>query len=95
MTNGLRSGSLLLLIISFYWKKIISRQHTKNLNVRARPDVTDWAVGYLSPHTQSMTKTPVKIRKNRYKTVGRVAPTRPLSIYIVIDNDGKMAKFNL
>ena len=42
-----------------------------------------------------MTKTPVKFRKNQYKTVG-VAPTRyPLSIHIVIDNAGKMAKFNL
>ena len=43
-----------------------------------------------------MTKTPVKISKNQYKTVGGVAPTRyPLSIHFVIDNVGKMAKFNL
>ena len=44
----------------------------------------------------TMTKTPVKFRKNRYKTVGGVAPIRySLSIYIVIDNARKMAKFNL
>ena len=43
-----------------------------------------------------MTKTQVKFQKNRYKTVGVVAPTRyPLSIHFVIDNTGKMAKFNL
>ena len=43
-----------------------------------------------------MTKTPVKFRKNRYKTVGGVAPIRySLSIYIVIDNARNMAKFNL
>ena len=50
------------------------------------------------PHAylQVMTKTPVKFRKNWYKTVGGVAPTRyPLSIHIVIDNARKMAKFNL
>ena len=39
---------------------------------------------------QTMTKTPVKFRKNQYNTVGRVAPTRyPLSIHFVIDNAGK------
>ena len=45
-----------------------------------------------------MTKTPVKFQKNRYKTVGEVAPTRyPLSIHIVIDNAEKwlLLKFNL
>ena len=43
-----------------------------------------------------MTKTPVKFRKNWYKTVGAVAPTRYLlSIHFVLDNAGKMAKFNL
>ena len=43
-----------------------------------------------------MAKTPVKLQKNRYKTVGGVAPTRyPLSIHIVIDNARKIAKFNL
>ena len=50
------------------------------------------------PHAyfQTMTKIPVKIRKNRYKTVGGVAPTRyHLSIHIVIDNARKMAEFNL
>ena len=49
------------------------------------------------PHAylQTMTKSPVKFGKNRYKTVGGVAPTRyPLSIHIVIDNARKMAKFN-
>ena len=50
------------------------------------------------PHAylQTMTKTPVEIQQNWYKTVGGAAPTRyPLSIYIVIDNARKMAKFNL
>ena len=50
------------------------------------------------PHAnnQTMTKTPVKFPKNRYKTVGGVVPTRyPLSIHIVIENARKMAKFNL
>ena len=51
------------------------------------------------PHAyfQTMTKTPVKFSKNQYKTVGGVAPTRYLFPvrYIVIDNAGKMAKFNL
>ena len=50
------------------------------------------------PHTnfQTMTKPPAKFQKNRYKTVGGVAPTRdPLSIHIVMDNARKMAKFNL
>ena len=50
------------------------------------------------PHAyfQTINKTPMKFQKNRYKTVGGVAPTRyPLSIHFVIDNAGKMAKFNL
>ena len=35
-------------------EKIFSREHTKNqnTNVRARPDVTFWAVGYHSPESQ-------------------------------------------
>ena len=51
MTNGLCKGSLLVLIISLYWKKRFSREHTKNPNAndQARPDVTFWAVGYHSP----------------------------------------------
>ena len=42
MTNGLRKGSLFVLIISLYQKKRFSREHTKkpNANVWARPDVT-------------------------------------------------------
>ena len=54
MTNGLWKGSLLVLIISLYWKKRFSREHTKNLisNVRARPVVTFWAVGYHPPPPQ-------------------------------------------
>ena len=54
MTNGLWKGSLLVLIISLYWKKRFSREHTKNLNanVRARPVVTFWAVGFHSPEFQ-------------------------------------------
>ena len=39
---------------------------------------------------QTMTITPVKFQKNRFITVGGVAPTRhPLSIHIVIDNAEK------
>ena len=47
MTNGLWKGSLLVLIISVYWKKRFLREHTKNpnANVRARQVVTFWAVG--------------------------------------------------
>ena len=46
--------SLLVLIISLYWKKRFSREHTKNLNanVRTCPDVTFWAVGYHPPQSQ-------------------------------------------
>ena len=53
MTNGKGKGSLLVLTISLYWKKN-SREHTENpnANVRARPDVTFWAVGYHSPESQ-------------------------------------------
>ena len=43
-----------------------------------------------------MTKTTVKFRKNWYKTVGGVAPTRyPLSIHFVIDNARKMFQLAL
>ena len=54
MTNGLRKGSLLVLIISLYWKKRFLREHTKNpnANVRACPHITFWAVGYHSPQTR-------------------------------------------
>ena len=42
---------------------------------------------------QTMTKPLVKFQKNRYKTVGEVAPTGyPLSIHFVIDIARKMAK---
>ena len=52
MSNGLWKGSLLVLIISKYWKKRYSREQTKipNAHVQARPDVTFRAVGYLPPH---------------------------------------------
>ena len=36
MTNGLQKGSLLVLIISLYWKKRFSREHTKNPNANDR-----------------------------------------------------------
>ena len=51
MTKGLRKGSLLALIISLYWKKRFSREHTKTPNAKVfpRPDGTFWAVGYHSP----------------------------------------------
>ena len=53
MTNGLWKGSLLVLIISLYWKNGFSREHTKNPNANvARPVVTFWAVGYHSPPPQ-------------------------------------------
>ena len=54
MTNGLWKGSLLVLIISLYWKKRFSREHTKNPNahVRAHPVITFWAVGYHPPKFQ-------------------------------------------
>ena len=55
MSNGLSNGSLRVLIISLYWKKRYSREHTKNPNayVRARPDVTFWAVGSPPPPSSS------------------------------------------
>ena len=51
MINGLWKGSLLVLIISLYWKKRSLREHTKNPNayIRARPVVTFCAVGYHPP----------------------------------------------
>ena len=51
MTNGLRKGSLPVLIISFTGKKICSREHTinPNVNVWACPDVKFWAVEYHPP----------------------------------------------
>ena len=43
-------------------------------------------------YLQTMTKTTMKFRKNRYKTVGGVAQTRhPLSIHFDTDNARKMA----
>ena len=38
-------------IISLYWQKRFSREHTKNpkANVLASPDVTFWAVAYHPP----------------------------------------------
>ena len=51
---GYEKKSLIVLIISLYWKKRFSREHTKNSNAnsRARPDVTLWALGYHSPESQ-------------------------------------------
>ena len=42
MTNGLGKGSSLVQIISLYWEKRFSREHTKNPNANnpASPDVT-------------------------------------------------------
>ena len=43
-----------LYLLFHYTGKKISREHTKNpnANVRARPDVTFWAVGYHPPESQ-------------------------------------------
>ena len=50
----------------------------------------------IHAYLQTITKTPVQFRKNRYKTVGGVAPTRyPLPIHFVIYNARNMTKFNL
>ena len=49
----------------------------------------------FKPHAylKTITKTPGKFQKNRYKTVGGVAPTRyPLSIHIVTDNAYNLQK---
>ena len=48
---GYEKEAYLYLIISLYWEKRFSREHTKNpnANVRACPDVTFWAVGYHPP----------------------------------------------
>ena len=65
----------------------LQKKVTKNnLRIKSKPRA------YL----QTLTKTPVKFRKNLYKTVG-VAQTRyPLTIYFVTDNARKMAsEFNL
>ena len=54
----------------------------KNLRIISKPNA----------YFQTMTKTPVKFRKNRYKTLGEVEPTmyplsiHPLSIHFVIEN---------
>ena len=64
----------------------LQKSNKNNLRIISKPHA------YL----QTMTKTPVKFRKNRYKTVGGVAPTRyPQSIHFDIDKARKMAKFNL
>ena len=60
------------------WLSSIYKKVTKN-NLRI----------ISNPHAyfQTMNKTPVKFRENRYKTEGGVVPTRyPLSIHFVIDN---------
>ena len=68
------------------WLSSTCEKATKNLRIIPKPHA----------NLQTMNKIPVKFRKNRYKTVGGVAPTRyPLSIHFVIDNAGKMAKVNL
>ena len=55
MTNGLLRGSLLVLLISLYWGKRFSREHTKNpnANVRAQPDVTFGLWDIIPPPPQS------------------------------------------
>ena len=52
---GYEKGSLLVLIISLYWKKRFSRDHTKiqKANAQARPDVIFPAVGYHPPPPKS------------------------------------------
>ena len=53
-------------------------------------------ISKLHAYLLTMTKTPVKFRKNRYNIVRGVAHTRhPLSIYFVVDNVWKMGKFKL
>ena len=49
------------------------------------------------PHAyvQTMSKTPVKFQKNRYRTVGDAHTRYPLSINFDSKNARKMAKFNL
>ena len=75
---------------------IVKDNATKMAKINFKKKVTKNNLRIISkPHAylQTMTKTPVKFQKNRYKTVGDVAPTRyPLSIHIVIDN---ARKFNL
>ena len=50
--------------------------------------VTKYNLSFISKphaHLQTMTKTPVKVQKNRHKTVGGVAHTRyPLSIHFKV-----------
>ena len=46
MTNGLLKGSLLVLIISLYWKKRFSREHTKNPNANVKL-VSHWDASNL------------------------------------------------
>ena len=61
MINGLLKGSLLVIIISLYWKKRFSREHTKNLiaTVRARPGATFWAMWYHPPPPESQKAFPI------------------------------------
>ena len=51
---GYEKEAYLYLLFPYTGKKI-SKEHTKNpnANVRARPDVTFWAVGYPSPPSPS------------------------------------------
>ena len=49
-TNGLRKGSLLVLIILLNWLKYFQESTPKiQMLMSAHPDVTFWAVGYHSP----------------------------------------------
>ena len=50
---GFEKNSSLVLIISLYWGKRFSREHTTNpnANVWAHPDATFWAVRYLFPES--------------------------------------------
>ena len=64
----------------------LQKSNKNNLRIISKPHA------YL----QTMNKTPVKFRKNWYKTVGGVAPIRyPLSIHFVKYNACNMTKFNL
>ena len=59
---------------------------TKNLRTISKPH----------EYLQAITKTSVKLERNRHKPVGGVAHTRyPLSIHFDSKNAEKMTKFNL
>ena len=86
-TQGTHYPFTLIVKMPEKWLSSTCRKSDKNnLRIISKPHA----------YVQTMSKTPVKFQKNRYKTVGEDVHTRyPLSIHFDGKNARKMAKFNL